>query len=77
MKYRVEDYIDFEKCHSYSAQNERLIDECQFLSESFSEIDRLDRDTVVLARQAIAAYIAGIRRLLGLRKPTIPKKSAP
>ena len=64
--YRIEDYVALSKCHSYGAQNELLLDECQFLGDAFywmyREIDRLDRDNVVLAQQAIAARVAEIRR---------------
>jgi hypothetical protein len=64
--YRIEDYVAIAKCHSYSAQNDLLVDECEFLGDAFyrmyREIDRLDRDNAVLARQAIAARIAEIRR---------------
>jgi hypothetical protein len=64
--YRIEDYVAIEKCHSYGAQNDLLIDECEFLGNAFyrmyREIDRLDCDNAVLAQQAIAARIAEIRR---------------
>ena len=64
--YRIEDYVALSKCHSYNAQNKLLIDECEFLGEAFywmhREIDQLDRDNAVLARQAIAVRIAEIRR---------------
>jgi hypothetical protein len=64
--YRIEDYVAISKCHSYGAQNDLLVDECEFLGDAFyrmyREIDRLDRDNAVLARQAIAARIAEIRR---------------
>jgi hypothetical protein len=64
--YRIEDYVALSKCHTYAAQNDLLIDECQFLGESFywmyREIDRLDSHNAVLARQAIAARIAEICR---------------
>ena len=62
--YRIEDYVAISKC--YASQNDLLVDECEFLGDAFywmyREIDRLDRDNAVLARQAIAARITEIRR---------------
>jgi hypothetical protein len=66
MTYRIEDYVAISKCRTYAAQNDLLVDECEFLGDAFyrmyREIDQLDRDNAVLARQAIAARIVEIRQ---------------
>ena len=65
MKYRIDDYVDL-SCPAYIDRLERLINECEFLGDSFyqmyREIDRLDRGNSLLLKQAIAGRIAEIHR---------------